>query len=147
MQRVPADFVIDTEHQAVFTLATGTLTVLDLLEHMARLQADPRFAPSMNQIVDFRRVAAQQVSSADIRSLAKRSVYDAGSRRALIIPESATLGAARQFAADRDEEGEHNIRVVHTLEKASQWTGIDLDVAKRAFAELVERVKRAGRAG
>jgi hypothetical protein len=139
---VPTDFLVDTEHRAVFTLAVGELTVLELMDSMARLLNDPRFLPSFRHIADFRPVTTGSVSSADIRSLAKRTVFDAASRRAMIVDQSQPgSGTVRQYAEDRGQEGENNVRAVNTLEQAAEWTGVDLDATKQAMAELAERLK------
>ena len=139
---MPTDYVIDAEHRAVFTLGLGTLSILDLLDSMTRLLADPRFSPSFHHIADFRRVdiASPQLSSADIRSLAARTVFGASSRRALIIGPSAAFDLARIYATERDAGGETNVRTVASLEAAAQWTGVDLD-AKQALAELTKRLE------
>jgi hypothetical protein len=139
---MPTDFVIDAEHRAVFTLGVGTLSMLDLLHSMARLLADSRFSPSFHHIADFRGVDVDtpQLSSADIRSLAARPVFDATSRRAFIIGPSPAFGLARMYAAQRDAGGESNIRTFQDLETAAQWAGVDLDAAKQALAGLTERL-------
>ena len=139
---MPTDYVIDAEQRAVFTLGLGTLSILNLLDSMTRLLADARFSPSFHHIADFRRVdiASPQLSSADIRSLAARPVFGANSRRAFIIGPSAAFDLARLYATQRDAGGEINIRTVATLEAAAQWTGVDLDASKQAFAELTQRL-------
>jgi len=140
---MPTDYVIDAEHRAVFTLALGRLSILDLLESMNRLLADPRFSPSFHHIADFRRVDidASRLSSADIRSLAARTVFGADSRRAFVIGPSRAFDLARIYATHRDAGGETNVRTVASLEAAAKWTGIDLGAAERAFAELTRRLE------
>jgi len=140
---MPTDYVIDAEHRAVFTLGLGALSILDLLESMNRLLADPRFSPSLHHIADFRRVDvdAPLLSSADIRSLAARTVFGADSRRAIIIGPSPAFALARIYATHRDAGGETNVRTVADLEAAAKWTGVDLDAAQRALAELTRRLE------
>jgi len=139
---MPTDYVIDAEHRAVFTLGLGTLSILDLLDSMTRLLADPEFSPSFDHIADFRRVDIDtpRLSSADIRSLATRTVFGASSRRAFIIGPSAAFDLARLYATQRGAEGETNVRTVANLEEAAQWTGVDLDAAKQALEELTTRL-------
>lgn len=142
---MPTDYIIDVEHRAVFTLGLGTLSILDLLDSMRGLLADPRFSPSFHHIADFRRVdiSAPQLSSADIRSLAARPVFGADSRRAFVIGPSAAFDLARLYATERGAGGETNVRTVANLEEAVRWTGVDLDAAKRALAELTKRLEPA----
>jgi len=139
---VPTDYVIDTEHRAVFTLAIGALSILDLLDSMTRLLGDARFSPDFCHVADFRLVdiTAPQLSTADIRSLAARPVFDPSARRAFIIGSGSAFGLARMYAAERDAGGESNIQTFQDLETAAAWAGIDLDAATRAFAELSDRL-------
>ena len=140
---MPTDYLINAEQRAVITLGLGTLSMLDLLDSMTRLLADARFSPSFHHIADFRRVDIDtpQLSSADIRSLAARPVFDATSKRAFIVGPSAAFGLARLYATERDAAGESNVRTVASLEEAAQWTGVDLDAAKMALAELTRRLE------
>ncbi|HYM24838.1 MAG TPA: hypothetical protein VEU08_16595 [Vicinamibacterales bacterium] len=140
---MPTDYAIDAERGAVFTLGIGTLSILDLLDSMTRLLADSRFSPSFHHIADFRRVdiASPQLSSADIRSLAARKVFDGNSRRAFVIGPSAAFDLARLYATERSAGGEPNIRTFPNVEAAAQWTGVELDAAKQAFAELTKRLE------
>lgn len=142
MVLMPTDYVIDAEQRAVFTLAVGTLSILDLLDSLTRLLADTRFSPSFHHIADFRLVAvdAPQLSSADIRSLATRTVFDASARRAFIIGSAPAFDLAKMYAAERQSGGESNIRTFHDLETAVQWVGVDLDITTKALAALTERL-------
>jgi len=139
---MPTDYVIDAGHGAVFTLGVGMLSILDLLDSMSRLLADPRFSPSFHHIADFRRlnIDVPQLSSADIRSLATRKVFDGNSRRAFVIGPSAAFDLARLYATERGAGGESNIQTFHDLETAARWTGVDLDAARRAMAELAKQL-------
>jgi hypothetical protein len=139
---MPTDYVIDAEHRAVFTLGLGTLSMLELLDSMTRLLADSRFSPSFHHIADFRGVDVEspQLSSADIRSLAARKVFDVNSRRAFIIGPSPAFDLARLYRTQRDADGESNIRTFGDLETAARWTDVDLDAAKQAFVDLAKRL-------
>ena len=141
---MPTDYVVNAEHRAVFTLGLGTLSILELLDSMTRLLADPRFSPSFHHIADFRRVDidAPRLSSADIRSLAARRVFDTSSHRAFIIGPSAAFDIARIYATERGAGGEPNIQTFQDLETAARWTGVDLDAAKQAMAELAKMLAR-----
>ena len=77
----------------------------------------------------------------DIRSLAARTVFGAHSRRAFLIGASPAFDLARLYATQRDAGGETNVRTVANLEAAAEWTGVDLDAAKRALAELTRRLE------
>jgi len=139
---VATDYVIDAEHRVVVTLGVGTVSMLDLLDSMTRLLADARFSPAFHHIADFRRVNIDtpHLSSADIRSLAARKVFDGSSRRAFVIGPSPAFDLARLYATERGAGGETNIRTFRDLETAAEWTGVDLDATKEALEGLEKRL-------
>ena len=139
---MPTDYLIDAAHRTVFALGIGSLSILDLLDSMTRLLGDSRFSPSFHHIADFSGVDVHspQLSSADIRSLAARRVFDATSRRAFIIGASPAFDLARLYTAQRGADGESNVQTFQDLQSAAQWTGVDLEAAKQALGELRARL-------
>ena len=143
MQRMAIDFLIDVERRVVFTVAIDVLSVADAIGHMDRLRAHPDYAPTFNQIADFRDVADVHLSGLDVRTLAQQTVFSPASYRALVIGKPIGFGLARMFSTLRELAGEPHHATVKTLEEAAEFTGIDLEVATRACAELKQRLRAA----
>src|SRR5260221_9704354 len=116
---MPIDFVVDTEHRMVFTVATGVFSVADAISHMDGLRADPQFSPLFNQIADFADVNDVELSGLDVRTFAKQTVFSVTSRRAIVIVRPVAFGLARMFTTLRELAGEPNLAIVRTLSQAA----------------------------
>src|SRR5215208_612021 len=98
---MPLIFQIDKEEQMIRSFGSGVLTVSDLLAYFAETRSHPDYEPSMNRVMDLRRVT-QLPSSEDIRSLAafartKAPVETA--RMAIIAPSDLAFGVSMMFKA------------------------------------------------
>jgi hypothetical protein len=105
----------------VFSKATGAFTFEDALGHMDRLSRHPDFRPAFNQILDFRQVTELALSGDDVQELAKRNIFAADSRRALLVTSGLQFGLARMFASYRGIAGEEGIRVFTEAKEARSW--------------------------
>ncbi len=137
------DFLIDVKRRMVFTVAIDVLSVGDAIGHMDGLRAHPDYAPTFNQIADFRDVTEVHLSGLDVRTMAQQAVFSPASHRALVIAKPIGFGLAHMFSTLREIAGEPHHITVTTLEEAAQFTGVDLDVATRACADLKERLRAA----
>jgi hypothetical protein len=61
-------FTIDTANRIVSSAAWGIVTDSDMVDHVRGLKADPRFAPSFAQVVDFRGTTELRAGSAGARA-------------------------------------------------------------------------------
>lgn len=99
---MPGGYLIDQTRLIVLSRAWGVLKDSELVAHARALAADPRFAPYLNQLSDFRDVTDFQVTAATIRELVALSPFGAGSRRAFVMGADVGLGLARMFEIMRD---------------------------------------------
>jgi hypothetical protein len=123
---MPAEYLIDRKLCVVFSRAWGVLTDTDLLEHQRRLGQDPQFEPSLNQIFDFLGVTVVEVTPMGIRTLAERTLFGAGARRAFVVHPGAMamFGLMRMFEILTSEHpDELRVQFDH-VKKAQQWIGI-----------------------
>jgi len=139
---MPIDYLVDTEHRVVFTVALGAFSVGDAINHMDRLRADARFSPAFNQIADFDDVDEVLLSGLDVRTFAQQTVFSPVSRRALVVAKPIGYGLGRMFTTLRELAGEPHLAIVRTLAEAADWTRIDLRVAEEACAALKQRLRR-----
>ncbi len=123
---MPAEYVIDEQLGVVFSRAWSVLTDTDLLEHQRRLRQDPKFKPSLSQIFDFQEVTAVEITAAGVQTLADRTIFGAGARRAFIVHPGAMVmfGVMRMFQTLlSDHPDELRVQFDH-INKARQWIGI-----------------------
>ena len=131
-----ARFMIDVDRRMVFSYAQEDFTYADALGHIERLGSDPRFHPDFRQIIDLRDVTDPQISTDQVRALARHNVFNPDSRRAMVAPGDVSYGLARIFDTIRELRGETGIRVVRTLQEGAEWVEIALNDAVSALATV-----------
>lgn len=120
---MPGGYLIDQTRSIVLTRAWGVLKDSEVIAHARALAADPRFAPPLNQLSDFRDVTEFQVTAATIREMVTLSPFGAGSRRAFVMGADFGFGLARMFEIMRNPSPDE-IQVVRDLDSALQWLGV-----------------------
>ena len=93
----------------------------DALAHQDKLLKDPDFDRSFSQLYDFTHITDVELSSEDIRILARRTVFSENSRRAFLVNSDLKFGLGRMFIIFRDTLGETGIRVFRNLDDALDW--------------------------
>jgi hypothetical protein len=123
---MPADYLINRNIGVVFSQAWGVLTDADLLEHQRRLGSDERFDPAFHQIFDFQDVTAVELTAAGIFTLAERTLFGAGARRAFVIHPGAmtVFGLMRMFEMlTADHPDSMRVQFDH-MQTALHWVGV-----------------------
>ncbi len=133
---MPADFFIDPQRGMVSSKAHGVLSLADVMSHMNRLCSHPDFRPEFNQLFDFREVTAFPMSFDELRSLAKRSIFSANSRRAYVVRTDWQFGLGRVFSTYRDLAGESGIQIFRSMEGALAWLGLAREPDVDRFASF-----------
>lgn len=124
---MPARFIIDPQRKTVYSQATGVFVYVDYLGHMSDLVGDPRFRPEYNHLVDCR-ASTLSLTSDQIRELASRSVFNAGSRRAFLVSSDYQFGLGRMFAAFREFNAGQEIMVFREMREALAWLNLPSDL-------------------
>ncbi len=140
---MPADFFIDTQLGIVFSKATGVLGWAEAADHMARLRSHPDFRPEFNQLFDFRPVSSVTLSHAEVRRLAKPTIFGARSLRAFVVANDLDYGLARMFATYRDLEGETGIVIFRVMQEALTWLSLTAEPDPSWFPKLNSHVTEA----
>ena len=123
---MPADYLINRNLGVVFSQAWGVLTDSDLLDHQRRLAQDERFQPDLNQIFSFEDVTVVEVTPAGIQTLAERTLFGVGSRRAFVVQPGAMkmFGLMRMFEMLTAEHPDKLRVQFDHLSTALQWIGV-----------------------
>lgn len=96
-------------------------------EARRRITREPAFGADFNQLVDCRGVALMDLTAAEIRELAARSVTECRGRLAVVVATSEQYGVSRMLAAHRDFAGGTEMLVVWKLAEALDWLGLPSD--------------------
>jgi hypothetical protein len=118
-----ATYLIDLEHRFVLVKFTGTVTFHDIEEYALRLLADPRFSPSLSEIIDLLEVEKVELNPKQAMSLADRvDPFSLESRRAFVAQSQAQINASHVHRILRSEGS--NIHVFFSIAEAKQWIGV-----------------------
>lgn len=119
---MPLNYVIDKEHKLVTSTASGVVTYSDITNHQSRLKNDPDFDPTFDQLVDGTAVTQIELTTDNVRAIARQRLFAAGSRQALATGSEFAYGMARMFELYRDSAGTGRlVRVFNGLEAAQEW--------------------------
>jgi|SRR5271169_6305144 len=118
---MPAYFKIDKERRLVMSTAAGVFTIDEALAHQEKLLKDPDFDPSFSQLWDLTQVTKWEITSADMRRLAQRTLFSSDSRRACVAISDVAFGYARMFEMLRENAGETGIEIFRDLDGALDW--------------------------
>lgn len=118
-----ASYSIDRQNRFVLVKFTGKVTFDDIGAYVSELRADPRFSPSLSEIIDLRDVEAVELSPKQAMNLADRvDPFALGSRRAFVAQSQAQIHASHMHRILRPEG--NNIRVFFSLDEARRWIGV-----------------------
>lgn len=121
---MPITYSIDETAARVHTVATGTLTDQEILEHKRALVGDPRYRPGMQEISDVRDVTELAVTPVGIRQMVAMDGAEAdqlaGHRLAIVTGADVVFGVARMYQQSADHTPQ-TIGVFRTMEEAEAW--------------------------
>lgn len=120
---MPITYEIDTNARVVYSEAFGVLTESETATHYDRISRDPAFHPDYRQLCDLQRVTELKASRDFLRNLAMTSIFDRGTRRAVVAPTDHYYGLARMLQAFSDLDG-REVGVFRTEEEAREWLGV-----------------------
>jgi hypothetical protein len=119
---MPLDYVIDKQRRLVTSTASGIVTYPELIAHQNRLKNDPDFDPSFDQLVDGTAVTKLELTTDNVRAIARQRLFGAGSRQAFATSSEFAFGMARMFELYRESAGiERPVKVFNGLEPAQEW--------------------------
>jgi len=120
------DYFIDTAWRLVVSTASGRLTFTDIKAHEDRLVSDPNFNPAFNHFVDGEGVTDLDISIDEAKTLARRTLFSLGSRRAFFAPSPALYGTLRLMSVHHEfAKAQDNIEVFYRREQALKWLGLE----------------------
>jgi hypothetical protein len=115
---MPVVLKIDTRHKVVYSAFYGKITDAELLDHRARIGADPDFNPGYSEIVDFSAVTEANISNATLSAMASApSLYDSKVKHIVVAPSPSLVQMMSKFK-DLALSSRPNMIVVRTRDEA-----------------------------
>ena len=121
---MPQDYTIDEPQQMIWTRCWGVLSDQDIIAHQAKLRADPKFFPTINQFVDARAVTEVTVSIALVNQMGRSTLFAPTAKRAYSVGKDALYGLVRMYEMQQAARGTESIRVFRDRAVALAWLGI-----------------------
>ena len=119
---MPADYEIDVEHRIVRVRCWGDVTFAELIEGRVRLVNDPAFKPDFSVMFDCLEVPRSVLTTAQVQEFASHIPLGRGSRVAIVIAHTASLGLARMFQILREvNRGQEQVHIFTNREEAETW--------------------------
>ena len=112
----------------VFLRARGVLTCEDLVAERPRILGHPLYSPTFLHLVDLRAVEGIDVSTDEVRELARTDPF-ASIRRAIVAPKEHTFGLARMYELSHAHSD--LVRVFRRLAEARSWLEASRDEESR----------------
>jgi hypothetical protein len=100
--------------------AWGVFSNADLRDNCQRIAADVRFEPTLLQLANLDDVTEFTLAPAVIAEIASWSLFDIGTRRAIVASADVAYGLARMFSLHAEYVGQ-NVRVFRDEQAAVDW--------------------------
>jgi hypothetical protein len=114
----------------VYVKADGPLYLKDLMDHIEKLAADPKYIPPMLKLVDYRELEGYGISirESEIFSQKKQSLSDKfiNEKCAFVVSSDLIFGMVRHHQAYLDED-KLSTNIFRDINEAKNWLGIDTD--------------------
>jgi hypothetical protein len=122
-------YEVDSEREMVLVVATGPLTLDDMLDIRHRIAQDPACPRHYDRLIDLRGVS-KFPNKLELSMLAERMIRDPGSpgaRRAFVADSDAVYGTFRMLE-QLARESQEKWRTFRSIEEAELWlTSADSD--------------------
>jgi len=107
----------------VVSVLSGTLSYDDLLEHRARIAADPRHGREYRLLLDSRRVDRYELDGNQIRTYANfaQPGDPRFARIAILVGDDLGYGMARIFQAYNARQDDNTLRIFRNGREAWRW--------------------------
>jgi hypothetical protein len=118
-----ATYSVDLQNRFVEVKFIGRIMFRDIEAYALDLRTNPRFSPSLSEIVDLRDVEEVELSPKQAMNLAARvDPFSRGSKRAFVAQSQAQINASHMHRILRPEGC--NIRVFFSIDDARRWIGV-----------------------
>ena len=121
---MPWSHRIDTVQRVAFVEWRGSLTAEAASASQRSLRDNPEFAPNFRALTDMREVTKIELTSSEMRGIAKSSPYDGTGRRAVVVDRKVNYGMARMYQIFRDEDATI-FKIFEDMAEAREWLGLD----------------------
>lgn len=115
-------YVIDPLRRLVTVICSGALTERELHTYQESLKNDPGFDPSFSLLIDLSNAGLSGLGNENLRDLALNTPFNAGARRAFVIPQALDQRLVLMFKAHTESGARGgSVRAFRSLDEALLW--------------------------
>jgi hypothetical protein len=130
---MPFIYAVYREYRLVISTGSGCMTWNEIKERQDQTKTDPNFDPEFDQLVDLRAVTSFEMTSEQVRMLARKKIFSSSSKRAFVAGSPTAFGMSRMWETLTELSGnESHIRVFYDFSSALSWLG------RESFPESVK---------
>jgi hypothetical protein len=119
-------YIVCKKERLVISSGSGCVTWSEIKERQDQIKTDPNFDPEFNQLVDLRAVTCFEITSEQVRVLARRMIFSFTSRRAFIAANPPVFGVAHIWEVVTElSDNPSQIRLFYDLPSALAWLGLE----------------------
>src|SRR5579863_4256678 len=123
---MPFSYVVYKKHRLVISTGSDLVTWVEIRVRQDETKTDPEFNPEFNQLVDLRAVTGFDMTSEQARTLARRMIFSATSKRAFVAASPAVFGVGRMWEIFTElTYNPSQIRVFYDLPSALKWLNLE----------------------
>jgi len=124
---MPASFKVDVEHEVIFSVYTGKVTVDEVRANVVAIRKDPRVKGHFRTLADWSKAASVDSRFGETTGFSNfyssDDILGMTGRVAIYIPERiAVYGVLRQFVSLMEAPG--RIAIFADMEEARRWLGL-----------------------
>lgn len=120
---MPIEYTFNAETNTIHSYGKGTLTSLELRNHVQAIIENPRISDSFHELCDLNGVEDLCLSSFELRHLTKeeqkQSAIFSQCRLAIVTSNDLVFGMMRIYESVSNEA--FNIRICRTRDEAKEW--------------------------
>jgi len=119
------NYIINSQRQMVMTTLVGVTTAAEALAHQEALASDPEFRPEFYQLLDASETTKLDLSSSEMRGLAKKNFFAPSARRAWLVRGTLLYGVGRMLVTFRELAGaKEQMQIFQDRKEARTWLGL-----------------------
>ena len=126
---MPARFHVDAERRLVTVKFDRQVGLLEVVEYLDQLKADPAFDPEFAELVDLTQVVNTDVDFQSAMTIARdKDPFSRKAMRAFVTATTEIVESVHRYQMARGNDG--SINVFRTIEEARRWLGLGKTVTQ-----------------
>jgi len=125
---MPIEYKIYEDEHYVYAKATGTLTPVEIVDYVNKLNHEPNLKPGFRELFDVRFISKSEVTIESFKNIFKQAIADKKrnqmNRLAIVVSKVDSYDRAKHYEQSVSSDKE-TVIVFNMLDTAKIWLGVD----------------------